>query len=296
MALVKCRECGREISSQADKCPHCGAPAKKKTSGCALLVAILAGVVIVGSVAPKCSTATAPPASRVIAGEDPAAKTARYNAAKEKFEASIGGKYKELMVQWGSGNIGAAMPIVRQFETFKRMDYKAVRLIAMEVKTSDARSRLARTPPTDLQSLAAINGELHQLHPENPDYTAQAAKYGEEWKARQAELAEQERKATADRAAQAAEAARQAARQRRIEAQFSPWDGSHRALEEIIKKSMNDPDSYKHVETRYGDYGDYILVVTTFRGKNVFGGVVTNTWRAKFTIDGRLIEIVSQGP
>jgi hypothetical protein len=24
MALVKCRECGAEISSSADKCPHCG--------------------------------------------------------------------------------------------------------------------------------------------------------------------------------------------------------------------------------------------------------------------------------
>lgn len=32
MALVKCRECGQEISKEAEKCPHCGAPQKKKTS------------------------------------------------------------------------------------------------------------------------------------------------------------------------------------------------------------------------------------------------------------------------
>lgn len=29
MAIIKCRECGKEISTQADKCPHCGAKRKK---------------------------------------------------------------------------------------------------------------------------------------------------------------------------------------------------------------------------------------------------------------------------
>lgn len=26
MALTKCIECGKEVSSYADNCPHCGAP------------------------------------------------------------------------------------------------------------------------------------------------------------------------------------------------------------------------------------------------------------------------------
>ncbi len=26
MALIKCYECGKEISNAANKCPHCGAP------------------------------------------------------------------------------------------------------------------------------------------------------------------------------------------------------------------------------------------------------------------------------
>ena len=35
MALVKCKECGKEISTKADKCPHCGAPIKKSANiGC----------------------------------------------------------------------------------------------------------------------------------------------------------------------------------------------------------------------------------------------------------------------
>lgn len=32
MALRRCKECGNEISSRAESCPHCGAKAKKKTS------------------------------------------------------------------------------------------------------------------------------------------------------------------------------------------------------------------------------------------------------------------------
>jgi rRNA maturation endonuclease Nob1 len=30
MAMTQCRECGQEISDQAESCPHCGAPANVK--------------------------------------------------------------------------------------------------------------------------------------------------------------------------------------------------------------------------------------------------------------------------
>jgi predicted nuclease of predicted toxin-antitoxin system len=60
MALIKCRECGKEISSEAPACPNCGRPAvnspstspaashsgKKKGSGCLSLIAL----VVVGTV------------------------------------------------------------------------------------------------------------------------------------------------------------------------------------------------------------------------------------------------------
>lgn len=85
-------------------------------------------------------------------------------------------------------------------------------------------------------------------------------------------------------------------RQERIRKGFSLWDGSHRELEKIIKKSMNDPDSYVHVETAYDDKGDHLLVKTTFRGKNAFGGVVKNWVIAKADLDGNIIGIISKGP
>lgn len=111
--------------------------------------------------------------------------------------------------------------------------------------------------------------------------------------AKAARKAEEERKA---REAAAAEAKRKEERKERIERGFSAWDGSHRGLTKIIKASMNDPKSYEHVETVYWDMDDHLVVKTTFRGKNAFGGVVPNWVKAKVDLDGNVLAIIEQGP
>jgi len=90
------------------------------------------------------------------------------------------------------------------------------------------------------------------------------------------------------------EEAEASARTGMIEKQFSAWDGSHIKLSRLIKDSMNDPDSYEHVETKYWDMKDYLIVNATFRGKNAFGGVVKNTVKAKVSLDGENVEIIEQ--
>jgi hypothetical protein len=73
-------------------------------------------------------------------------------------------------------------------------------------------------------------------------------------------------------------------------------NGSHRGLVANVKKSMNDPGSFEHVETQYRDNGnDSITVKMTFRGKNAFGGVVKNWVWAKSDLKGNIIEIISHG-
>ena len=61
---------------------------------------------------------------------------------------------------------------------------------------------------------------------------------------------------------------------------LSPWDGSHREFELLVKRHMNDPDSFEHVSTRVtpvqSDTGRHTIIME-FRGRNAFGGVVTNT-------------------
>jgi hypothetical protein len=88
--------------------------------------------------------------------------------------------------------------------------------------------------------------------------------------------------------------ANDALREEKIQRQFSVWDQSHKKLERYIKNQMNDPDSYDHVETRYEDKRKYILVQTTFRGKNSLGVKVIEVVTAKVDLDGEIISIINQ--
>jgi len=48
MALIKCKECGSEVSSKAETCPKCGARITAKPMGCGTLIGVLfLGVIIV---------------------------------------------------------------------------------------------------------------------------------------------------------------------------------------------------------------------------------------------------------
>jgi len=85
-------------------------------------------------------------------------------------------------------------------------------------------------------------------------------------------------------------------RTQQIEKQFDPRDRSHIGLTKLIKASMNDPSSYEHEKTQYSDQGDFLLVKTTFRGKNKFGGVVKNWVSATVDLNGKVLEIIDQGP
>ncbi|HCJ3998467.1 TPA: hypothetical protein NR138_004612, partial [Salmonella enterica] len=49
MALTKCKECKKEVSTSAKTCPHCGVKdpgfgAKQKLGGCLILIIIVAAV------------------------------------------------------------------------------------------------------------------------------------------------------------------------------------------------------------------------------------------------------------
>jgi TolA-binding protein len=80
--------------------------------------------------------------------------------------------------------------------------------------------------------------------------------------------------------------------QKQIEDQFSPWDGSHTKLTRLIKERLNDPKSYDHTKTTYKIEGDDILILTDFRAKNAFGGIVQSSVIGKASIDGENVEIV----
>lgn len=75
--------------------------------------------------------------------------------------------------------------------------------------------------------------------------------------------------------------------------QFNEWDGSNKFLVAGVKKVMNDPSSFKHVETKF-EYGSgyrYLRVVMTYRGKNSFNATMTETIIAKLDVKGNILEV-----
>jgi len=83
-------------------------------------------------------------------------------------------------------------------------------------------------------------------------------------------------------------------RKQQIEKQFSGWDGSHRQLKILVKHNMNDPKSFEHVDTRYLDKGDHLVVQMIYRGNNALGAKVKDEVWAKVDFEGNVIEITSE--
>lgn len=79
MSMIKCQECGKEISNQADACPHCGA---KPTLGSGCFVVILAALAVFGTIGVMSSKESPPPLPPVPV------KTAAQIAQDKKSEAT----------------------------------------------------------------------------------------------------------------------------------------------------------------------------------------------------------------
>jgi len=97
-----------------------------------------------------------------------------------------------------------------------------------------------------------------------------------------------------DQTARPTHAARPAKVPARIypEALFNAWDGSNERLVRYVQDRMNDPDSFEHAETIFFERGDYLFVTMKYRGKNGFGGVITNYINAKIYRSGDIIDVL----
>lgn len=70
------------------------------------------------------------------------------------------------------------------------------------------------------------------------------------------------------------------------------YDGSFPSVVKFVKNSMNDPESFEHVESRTGFYEKESFIVSMkYRGKNPFGGVITKYIDVKLDYSGNVISI-----
>lgn len=83
-------------------------------------------------------------------------------------------------------------------------------------------------------------------------------------------------------------------RKAEIASQFSPSTGENYKLTELVKATMNDPESYKNIETRYWDIDTAIIVNQQYTGTNQFGGRVRGFVKALVSNNGTIQVIESR--
>lgn len=202
-----------------------------------------------------------------------------FNANREKIissvKAALSAKDYQAVLSQSSKYLVSGD---KELEQINSQAKNELAVIQKAEKTKKLLAKLKSVPAKEHEKNRSLYQQLVSLHPENKQYKEKLEFYT-------AKVSEEKEKARL-----AAE------RKKKVESQFSAWDGSHRGLERIIKKTMNDPDSYDHVETVYWDRGSHLVVKTTFRGKNAFGGVVVNWVKAKSDMDGNIIEIIESYP
>ncbi len=85
--------------------------------------------------------------------------------------------------------------------------------------------------------------------------------------------------------------------QEKIDAQFSAWDGSHRILVAAVEKTLHDPGSFEHLETRTmkgANYPETFIVSMQYTATNAFGGRVRNTVVCEVDVEtGAIMQVLS---
>lgn len=216
-----------------------------------------------------------------------AEQLAKAKAAQEKrdtlvaeFQGNRSLLISEAQHLINQGDAAAAQKLLAKFVSFQDPDVNHLLRLASDrlaasqniKKLSD---ELARKP--DKVRALAIYTELAHLEPSNPLWRAL--------------VDEHTPIVTAIKAHQAA-IEKVAARKDAVKRLFSVFDGSVRSVEEGIKARLKDPDSYKHVETRFNDSGvGDVTVFTQYRARNSFNAVITSVATAVVSPDGKLVSL-----
>ena len=197
--------------------------------------------------------------------------------AKEKrdeFEANKPQLLEQVKRLIDQGKPDDALASLAKFVQYKDPDISHVQQLAQTAKRIQALSDELATKPDAVRSLA-IYEELKALQPSNPLWPAMIEEIHP--RATEARIQQLQAQAVVDRA-------------QAVKRLFSGWDGSVYVVEQAVKARLKDPDSYKHIETKYIDSGvGNIKVFTQYRARNSFNAVIPGTASAEVSPTGELI-------
>lgn len=172
------------------------------------------------------------------------------------------------------GEPDAALSSLARFAQFKDPEVIHLQVLAQTTKHVKTLSDELASKPGAVRAMT-IYQELAVLQPSNPLWPA---------------MMEEAKPVVAAAQVQQARDQAVAARQDAVKLLFSPWDGSVRSVEEAIKSRLKDPDSYKHVQTKFTDSGaGNVTVFTQYRARNSFNALVPGIATAVVAPTGELV-------
>lgn len=80
-------------------------------------------------------------------------------------------------------------------------------------------------------------------------------------------------------------------REEKIKAQFDLATGSHHALEYYVKKHLQVPSSYVHIDTQFSEGENSLIVITKYRSNPKFGGETEGIIKAQVSLDGHILHV-----
>jgi hypothetical protein len=116
MALGKCRECSKEVSSEAKNCPSCGVanPIKKGTSKIVIFIAAIIGIGVLKSIFDPAPAPVATPKVELTAEEKAAeiASNVRFSTAVAVLKAIKSDLKDPSSVQWSKVGVSRDADVV----------------------------------------------------------------------------------------------------------------------------------------------------------------------------------------
>ena len=181
MALKKCKECGKEVSTKADLCPHCGAKQKRKGIGCggALLILIVIGVI--GSQISEYSQKAEQRKQSARQEEVRRQENEKRQNEKKAFEESIEIHYAELVKFAKEQQFDNALVKVNLFKKFGKTDYKDVNKYHKIISTKSLSEKVRKLPSSDIDGNLKIYKELLALNPAEQTYKDKVNHYQKKW-------------------------------------------------------------------------------------------------------------------
>ena len=210
MALKTCKECGKEISTKADKCPNCGAPIKKKSQvGCLGAVIIIIFVLIligwISNLFEESREEKRKIEEQKIAAELQKKKEEERRIAakkqeqqKQEFVNLIEEHYQSLLGYYNTKDFENAAKKLDLFVTHNKRDYKDVEKMYREVSIWELEKKVRPIPASNISENLRLYKLLLELDPDSPKYKQKVAYYSTKMEAKREETRREQYKKNCD--------------------------------------------------------------------------------------------------